>query len=171
VLDPPDREAADQPEDDEERDAREIRVLVSEIDGDAERAAGERRQNPDPQAADGGREEHGRNIRREENVGAHMREAPAGGRRKREAQRRKSAAEKQRGLRYALPAAAEIVKPVLHAPYQPDQPIQIKAGAGKSTRFPALRKASLEVIGNIGSNMTAKDKIRDEWKGKRHGTA
>jgi hypothetical protein len=51
---------------------------------------------------------------------------------------------------------------VLHVPYQPDQPIQIKAGTGKSTRFPALRKAGLEVVGNIGSNMTAKDKTRDE---------
>jgi hypothetical protein len=45
---------------------------------------------------------------------------------------------------------------MLHLPYQPDQAIQIKAGATKSTRFPALRKAGLEVTGNIGSNMMAR---------------
>ena len=110
----------------------------------------------DPHAADRGREEHRRNIGREEDVGPDMRKAPPRDRRERQAQRRKSDAEKQRRLRYAQPATTEIVDQCFILPYQPDQPIQIKAGVHeKGTRFPALRKAGLEVTGNIGSNMTA----------------
>ena len=76
VLDAPDREAADRPENQQQRKSRGIGQRVAEIDADAERAARNRRRDPDPEAADGGGKEHGRKIGREEHVGADLGQAP-----------------------------------------------------------------------------------------------
>ena len=51
---------------------------VAEIDGDAECAAGQRRRNPDPEAAERGGKEHGRDIGREKYVRAGSAKGPTG---------------------------------------------------------------------------------------------
>ena len=69
VLDTPYRQAADRPENQQQRQAGGIGGHIAEIDGDAEHAAGKRGHDPDPEAAKRGGEEHGRKIRRKEHVG------------------------------------------------------------------------------------------------------
>src|SRR5262245_59179767 len=105
MVQAPDREAAYAPEDDEQNHARRIGAGVAKIDHEAEQAAHDRGEDADAHSADRGRNEDGRNIGREENVGPDLGKAPAKKRRKGEADCREADAEGERRLRYPLPAA------------------------------------------------------------------
>ena len=127
VFDAPDRDAAHRPENQQQRQPREIGRGIAEIDGDAERAGGQRGHNSDSKAAERGGKEHGRKIRGEEYVRADHGKAPPRRGRQGEAEGRKSDAEKRRGLRDALPGQPELVDQFRHAFTSADRLIYYKA--------------------------------------------
>jgi len=114
MLDAPDREPANCPEHHQQRKPRGIGNTAPEIDDDAERASCNCSSDPDPGAADGRGQEHGREIGREEYVGTDLGDAPPGDCRQSEAAGREARAEKQRGLGNSLPAVSELVDQFLH---------------------------------------------------------
>ena len=134
-------------------------VRVAEIDGDAEHAARQRRQDAEPKPADGGREEHGRDIGREENVGPDLRQSPARKRREQQAEGRKirrrtrSTAGKspasRAGIRRSASSCANSARPA-------DPKYGRAAENRRLQRLQSLASRRLEPAGNIGSN----DRVR-----------
>ena len=114
MLDAPDGEAANRPEHQQQRKPRGIGNGTTEIEGSAERASRDCRRDPDPGAANGGGQEHGREIGREEYVRTDLGNPPPGDCRQDETAAREGRAEKQRGLGNSLPAAPEFVDQFLH---------------------------------------------------------
>ena len=114
MLDAPNGEAADRPEDQQQGKPGRIGQSAAEIDDDAEQAAGDGGCDADPRAADRGRKEYCREVRCEEDIGAHLRQSPPCGGRQRQAKERKADAEKQRGLGNSLPAVPELVHQFRH---------------------------------------------------------
>jgi hypothetical protein len=114
MLDAPYREAAHHQIDRQKRQPRGIGRGVAVIDGDAKRAAGQRRRNPDPQASERGGKKHGWNIGREEDVGPDQRQRPPRRRRRRKAGGRKCDAERRRRPGRSLPAFPEFVDQSYH---------------------------------------------------------
>ena len=114
MLDAPDGEPANRPEHQQQRKPRGIGNSVTEINGGAERASRDCRRDPDPGAANGGGQEHGREIGREEYVGTDLGYSPTGNRRQSETPSREARTERQRGLGNSLPAVPELVDQFLH---------------------------------------------------------
>jgi hypothetical protein len=95
VLDAPDGEAANRPEHHQKRNSCGIGHGIAEIHGKSEQAACNRRQDSDPEAAEGGGEEYGRKIRRKKYVGPDMGKTPAHGCGQGQAEGRKGKAQSQ----------------------------------------------------------------------------
>src|SRR5439155_3860049 len=97
--------------------------------------------------AERGRKEHGREIRREIDVGPHMGESPARQRRNQQAGDRKREAQAERWRWHALPALAEFVDQLPHAQSGRDMRSTIERSSGILRMSSAQAKLALSGVG------------------------
>src|SRR6185437_16650944 len=119
MLDAPDGETAYGPEDQQEDESRRVDPRLAEVEDNAEHAARDRGHNSDPQPRNGGHEEDGREIGREENVRSDERNPPARRGRQDETDGCKRNAEQDGGLRFPVPSPPEFIEQFHGRPISP----------------------------------------------------